>query len=103
MMGRIDIPTPRSDHGFATSVPNHKELPSMSNRERSISRQLTAPLLLSPLFFAMAFLASCAHAPAAKDGDFKTAISRGDLDYTSPATRSEEGIPVGNGRMGSLV
>ncbi len=35
--------------------------------------------------------------------DFKTAISGGDLDYTSPATRSEEGMPVGNGRMGSLV
>lgn len=35
--------------------------------------------------------------------DFKTAISRGDLNYTYPATRSEEGMPVGNGRMGSLV
>ncbi len=35
--------------------------------------------------------------------DFKTAISRGDLDFTYPATRSEEGMPVGNGRMGSLV
>jgi hypothetical protein len=30
-------------------------------------------------------------------------VSRGDLDYTYPATRSEEGMPVGNGRMGSLV
>ena len=30
-------------------------------------------------------------------------VSRADLDYTTPATRSEEGMPVGNGRMGSLV
>jgi alpha-L-fucosidase 2 len=37
------------------------------------------------------------------DINFKTAISRGDLDFTYPATRSEEGMPVGNGRMGSLV
>ena len=39
----------------------------------------------------------------ALDVDFKSAISRGDLDFTFPATRSEEGMPVGNGRMGSLV
>ncbi len=37
------------------------------------------------------------------DVDFKTAISRGDLDFTYPTTRSEEGMPVGNGRTGSLV
>ena len=37
------------------------------------------------------------------DLDFKTAVSRGDLDFTFPATRSDEGMPVGNGRMGSLV
>src|ERR687886_316932 len=30
-------------------------------------------------------------------------ISRADLIYTEPARRSEEGMPVGNGRMGSLV
>lgn len=30
-------------------------------------------------------------------------IARADLDYTSPARRSEEGMPVGNGRTGSLV
>jgi hypothetical protein len=35
--------------------------------------------------------------------ELKAAISRGDLDFTAPATRSEEGMPVGNGRMGSLV
>ena len=30
-------------------------------------------------------------------------IARADLDYTTPATRSEEGMPIGNGRMGTLV
>src|SRR5437868_3409497 len=35
--------------------------------------------------------------------DYKTLVGRADLDYTAPAARSEEGMPVGNGRMGSLV
>lgn len=35
--------------------------------------------------------------------NYHALVSRGDLDYTTPATRSEEGMPVGNGRMGSLV
>jgi hypothetical protein len=30
-------------------------------------------------------------------------ISRSDLIYPRPVTRSEEGIPIGNGRMGTLV
>src|ERR1700744_3954053 len=60
------------------------------------------------LFLVLAAVASGQSSPARTsadplDVDFKTAISRGDLDYTSPTTRSEEGMPVGNGRMGSLV
>jgi len=35
--------------------------------------------------------------------DYKNLVSRADLDYNEPASRSEEGMPVGNGRMGSLV
>src|SRR5271154_2999659 len=35
--------------------------------------------------------------------DYRNLISRADLDYTNPVVRSEEGMPVGNGRMGSLV
>ncbi len=35
--------------------------------------------------------------------DYKALVSRADLDYNEPASRSEEGMPVGNGRMGSLV
>jgi hypothetical protein len=33
----------------------------------------------------------------------RAVVSRADLIYNSPAARSEEGIPIGNGRMGSLV
>jgi hypothetical protein len=35
--------------------------------------------------------------------EYRKLVSRADLDYTTPATRSEEGQPIGNGRMGSLV
>jgi hypothetical protein len=37
------------------------------------------------------------------DVDYRRVVSRADLTYGQPAARSEEGIPVGNGRMGSLV
>src|SRR5687768_8582012 len=35
--------------------------------------------------------------------DLKVLVSRADLHYDAPAPRSEEGMPLGNGRMGSLV
>lgn len=35
--------------------------------------------------------------------DLRRLVSRADLNYDKPATRSEEGMPVGNGTMGSLV
>src|SRR5690349_17178733 len=35
--------------------------------------------------------------------DLRKLISAADLVYDKPVERSEEGIPVGNGRMGSLV
>jgi hypothetical protein len=37
------------------------------------------------------------------DVDYRRLVSRADLHYDKPVSRSEEGIPVGNGRMGSLV
>jgi hypothetical protein len=40
---------------------------------------------------------------AAAPADHRAVIARADLDYTAPASRSEEGMPVGNGRIGSLV
>ncbi|MGH9584000.1 MAG: DUF5703 domain-containing protein, partial [Bryobacteraceae bacterium] len=35
--------------------------------------------------------------------DYRKLVSRADLRYDTPVTRSEAGMPVGNGRMGSLV
>lgn len=35
--------------------------------------------------------------------DYKSLVSKADLSYNVPATRSEEGMPVGNGHMGSLL
>ena len=37
------------------------------------------------------------------ESTLRATISRSDLIYSRPAARGEEGIPVGNGRMGSLV
>ena len=35
--------------------------------------------------------------------DYESLVSKADLTYDVPVLRSEEGMPVGNGRMGSLV
>ncbi|HEV2448051.1 MAG TPA: glycoside hydrolase N-terminal domain-containing protein, partial [Candidatus Sulfopaludibacter sp.] len=58
-----------------------------------------------------AFLVSSLAAPAvaaappqaAGDPGLRRIIARADLHYDKPAPRSEEGIPIGNGRMGTLV
>jgi hypothetical protein len=44
------------------------------------------------------------HSPSSlSDVDYAKLISRADLIYDKPVPRSEEGIPIGNGKMGSLV
>jgi hypothetical protein len=56
-----------------------------------------------------AFLATGLAAPALaaqaerRTVDYRKLLSPADLVYEKPVPRSEEGIPVGNGRMGSLV
>lgn len=35
--------------------------------------------------------------------NYRSLAARADITYTSPARRSEEGLPIGNGRTGSLV
>jgi len=37
------------------------------------------------------------------DVDYRKLVSRADLTYDKPVSHSESGLPVGNGRMGSLV
>lgn len=48
-------------------------------------------------------LAHCCQLVAQNIIDAKNLISEADLTYTKPVSHSEEGMPVGNGRMGSLV
>jgi hypothetical protein len=50
--------------------------------------------------FALIGIAAAATVP---ETNLRATIARADLDYTTPGSRSEEGMPVGNGRTGSLV
>ncbi|HLK64094.1 MAG TPA: DUF5703 domain-containing protein [Bryobacteraceae bacterium] len=54
-----------------------------------------------------AVILACAAASIYAQGilsvDYGKLAARADLQYEQPASRSEEGMPVGNGRMGSLV
>jgi len=67
---------------------------------KMISHRLKSAFLglVAPSAFAASLSAS-----TLIDIDYRALVSRGDLDYTNPVVRSEEGMPVGNGRMGSLV
>ncbi len=60
--------------------------------------QRTAWLALVLLLSAVA-----SHASGLLTVDYRKLVSRADPTYDTPASRSEEGMPVGNGRMGSLV
>jgi hypothetical protein len=55
---------------------------------------------VNPLGFVMA--AAVAGATPG-DATLRALVSRSDLHYDAPAPRSEEGLPLGNGRMGTLV
>jgi hypothetical protein len=48
-------------------------------------------------------VAAAIPAKAQLDVNWRNLVSRADITYNEPARRSEEGLPVGNGRMGSLV
>ena len=53
-------------------------------------------------FLAAPVVAAAAASPD-NDDELRRLISDADLVYTKPVPRSEEGMPVGNGRMGTLV
>ena len=84
-----------------------------SKNSRVSRRNFLATGISAPGLAAGASLASQAPQPAAEAGssaastilrvDYRKLVSRADLTYDQPAARSEEGLPVGNGRMGSLV
>jgi hypothetical protein len=59
----------------------------------------------SVVVIAIAALVFVSRAPGAQQtfSQARTVVSRADLVYDRTVTRSEEGIPIGNGRMGTLV
>ena len=59
--------------------------------------------LIAIVFACVTLSAFAADGQAPLKVDFAALVSRADLDYATPAARSEEGQPIGNGRTGSLV
>lgn len=84
--------------GFPIPTVVSSHLPAAPGRKR----RRWAPALIAALALAGA-LGQVAAAPGTLAVDLGTAVAGGDLDYATPTTRSEEGMPVGNGRTGSLV
>jgi hypothetical protein len=69
--------------------------------EADMKRQLLSGAL--PAISAVLALAAASPAAQLLEVNYRRLVSRADLTYDQPVTRSEEGLPVGNGRMGSLV
>jgi hypothetical protein len=68
-------------------------------KDQPLTRPAVAYLVLAALSAATAGTRQ----PGAGPLDNRAIISRADLVYERPVPRSEEGMPLGNGRMGSLV
>ncbi len=67
-------------------------------------RPAFSPLLASIGSWLAAFLSTLPLAASTlMKVDYRTIVSRADLSFSEPPKRSEEGLPVGTGRMGSLV
>lgn len=62
---------------------------------------LRAGFLLSA--WAIYLVCACAGAAPTISINYSNLISRADLNYTHAVERSEDGIPIGNGRMGTLI
>lgn len=84
-------------------IPPALALPHPPEVKRAVSRRPGHSFLLLLLGLSLSAAAMPGRAADLLAVDLPAAVSGGDLDYTSPTTRSEEGMPVGNGRMGSLV
>src|SRR5215471_1078926 len=69
----------------------------MSNRSVMNFLRIAAIMMLSAAPLAASSSSSLL------DVDYRALVSRADLDYKQPASRSEEGQPIGNGRVGTLV
>src|SRR5215510_16219188 len=71
------------------------------SRREFLSLAVAAPVVSSQIRPAPE--TSVATSSAILDVNYRRLLARADLIYDRPAARSEEGIPIGNGRMGSLV
>lgn len=71
---------------------------TLANQGRYGTRPLFIALAIGTVFFNMKTAIASQF-----DVDYRSLVSRADLTYTAPAERSEHGMPVGNGCMGSLV
>jgi hypothetical protein len=60
-------------------------------------------LLVSLLLFSTFSTLAQRHNRSIPDINYEELVSRASLTYDKPVNRSEEGLPIGNGRMGSLV
>ena len=58
---------------------------------------------MKPMVWAAVALVLLPRTPLAQPASARAIVSRADLIYTKPVARSEEGIPIGNGRMSTLV
>ncbi|MHC4240457.1 MAG: glycosyl hydrolase family 95 catalytic domain-containing protein, partial [Planctomycetota bacterium] len=72
-------------------------------------RNRPKPSMVSSLILVLAFIyLYCASSNIMAQSsilsvDYRNLVSRADLTYDKPVPRREEGLPVGNGTMGSLV
>jgi hypothetical protein len=72
------------------------------SRREFLSAALVAPVIGDYIRPAPA-AATKVDTPSVLDVDYARLLERADLRYDRPPARSEEGIPLGNGRMGTLV
>jgi len=73
---------------------------SSFKQSNSVSRRAFLSTTIAPVITG---ISATTQNTSISDLDDRTLVSRADLVYTAPASRSEEGLPIGNGRMGSLV
>src|ERR1041385_5584843 len=59
--------------------------------------------MLLPRFLLLLIGAAASCLFGADDAALRQLISQADLHYAAPVARSEDGMPIGNGRMGTLV
>jgi hypothetical protein len=73
------------------------------NPRRDDWRSVAGRLVVLGGTFALAGGGQSAVAPRLPALDYRAIVAQSDLHYDRPVERSEEGMPLGNGRMGSLV